>query len=381
MLYWQYFFTPPGGWGNRRSYDFARYWRASGHEVWILSGGTYFPPSYQHAKRAFRTPEGIPIVWLPAPYHQRQKIFGRIWAFLRFTFWSLYILRRLRTRKLYLIATLPPPFLPMIGALRRVLTGERFSIEVFDAWPQVLSAKLPPFLYAPLGLFMNWSFRQADVLFALSPDIAKYLPAAHTRISYNGTRPELFRRRKTAPFLPFRVIYAGTLGWINHLSFLVEVAELLQSYRGIEFWILGDGAERTLIMRKAHSLRSVKFFEPVPVESVPDWLSECHIGISLVRPVAILSSNSANKFYDYLANGLVIGLNYGGWQAEVLRSVQCGFSASSVHSFAAGILRYYWDRESWERASARARLWATAHYNRKELSEQVVAAIEGKVGR
>ncbi|MEN3041042.1 MAG: glycosyltransferase family 4 protein [Bacteroidia bacterium] len=377
ILYWQYFFTPPGGWGNRRSYDFARYWRAAGHEVWILAGGTYFPQSYLSKSRAFRTADGVPIVWLPTPYHQRQKTFGRLWSFLRFTAWSLYILWRLRARNLYLIATLPPPFLPIAGALERLLTGRRFSVEVFDAWPQVLSAKLPPLLYAPLSMLMRWSFRQADYLFALSPDIRAYLPSkVRVLVSYNGTHTELFRRRKRPSFLPFRVIYAGTIGWVNHLSFLIEVAKALRNYPAIEFWILGDGAEKPKVIELARGLASVRFFEPVPVEEVPYWLSECHIGVSLVRPIPILFSNSANKFYDYLANGLVVGVNYGGWQAEVIRSIRCGFSAPSVYSFAAGILRYYGDRAAWERAAERARLWAVAHYDRRRLSEEISALLK-----
>ncbi|MCX7764492.1 MAG: glycosyltransferase family 4 protein [Bacteroidia bacterium] len=370
ILYWQYFFTPPGGWGNRRSYDFARQWREKKHEVWILAGGTYFPSQYP--KRCAFLAKGIGIIWLPAPYHQKLGLGRRLWSFIRFSLWSIYILWRLRHRGLYLVATLPPPFLPFIAAFRKKLFGAPFSIDVYDAWPQILATKLPRSLYFLLAKALHWSFKEADKLFALSPDIARYLPAAKVCLSYNGTRPELFQRKRVAPFTPFRVIYAGTLGWANGVGFLLHVAQALRLYSSIQFWIIGDGAERALIEAQAKNLPNLQLWPPVPVEEMPFWLSEAHIGVSLVRPLPILASNSANKFYDYLANGLVVGINYGGWQAEVLRRVQCGFSAQSMMAFAAGILRYYWDRREWEKASARARLWAEKEYDRRLLSREVL---------
>lgn len=374
ILYWQYFFTPPGGWGNRRSYDFARYWRAHGREVWIIAGGTYFPPHYSKP-RAFRA-EGVGIIWLPAPYHQKLTLWQRAWHFLRFSLWSAYILWRLRRRFLYVIATIPPPTLPVLAALLRTLTGRRFSVDVYDAWPQVLSAKFSPFVYAPVAWLLRWSFHRADYLFALSPAIAHYLPPQKVKLSFNGTRPELFYRRQMPPFLPFRVIYAGTLGWVNGTDFLLRVAYELRGYRGIEFWIIGDGMEKERLMAAARHLPAVHFFPPVPVEAIPLWLSQGHIGVSLVRPIEILATNSANKFYDYLANGLVVGINYGGWQAEVLRRLNIGFSAPTVHSFAAGILRYYWDRAEWLQAIERARLWAQMEYDRKKLAKDVLKAVD-----
>jgi len=35
-------------------------------------------------------------------------------------------------------------------------------------------------------------------------------------------------------------------------------------------------------------------------------------------------TNSANKFFDGLASGTPIALNYGGWQAEILQNEGCG---------------------------------------------------------
>lgn len=381
ILYWQYFFTPPGGWGNRRSYDLARYWRGLGHTIWIVAGGTYFPEALRARlcrRRCFRTPEGIAIVYLPTPYHQRQGVFGRLGSFMRFTLWSWGILRRLRRANSVLIATVPPPFLPMVAAVQKKCYGHPFAVELYDAWPLVPAAlgvvpwPLRPLLYA----LSRWSYRQARPIIALSPGIRSALQLPQALVSYNGTAPERFRRRKIPPFLPFRLVYAGTFGRVNALRFLLQVAQCLRAYPAIEFWLIGDGAEAEMLRTEAQALPQVRFFPPVPSEEIPFWLSEAHIGVSTVLPIPILSTNSANKFYDYLACGLVVGLNYGGWQAEFLAQAGCGFSALTPETFAQQVLRHYWNRALWEASAARARAAAERYFDRRKLAQALLVELQ-----
>lgn len=380
ILYWQYFFTPPGGWGNRRSYDLARHWHAQGCKVWIIAGGTYFPEALRKRlgkRRCFRTRDGIAIAYLPTPYHQQQGFFQRLVSFIRFTLWSWGILRRLRREASVMVATVPPPFLPMVAALQKKLYGYPFAAELYDAWPLVPAALgvVPWPLRPALNALSRWSYLQAQPLIALSPGIRTVLRLPHALVSYNGTAPERFRRRKIPPFLPFRLLYAGTFGRVNSLRFLLQVAKHLRAYPAIEFWLIGDGAEAESLRAEAQVLPQVRFFPPVPSEEIPFWLSEAHIGVSTVLPLPILSTNSANKFYDYLACGLVVGINYGGWQAEFLAQAGCGFSAHTPEAFAQEVLKYYWNRALWEASAARAREAAERYFDRRKLAQTLLEAL------
>lgn len=377
ILYWQYFFTPPGGWGNRRSYDLVRFWKAAGVEAWVLAGGTYFPSALVkrlRGRRCFRTAEGIPIIFLPDAYHQYKGRIRRLWAFIRFVGWSIGILWRLRRRSFLLIATTPPPFLPGLAALRRFIAKKPYVVEIYDAWPAIPEAlgAVPRFLRGAFHFLSYWSYRQAALCIALSPGIQERLNLSNSLVSYNGTRTDLFRRRVIPPFLPFRLIYAGTFGWVNNLSFLVQVAQYLRGYPAIEFWLVGDGAERPEIEKAAQVLPSLRVYPPVSVEKVPYYLSEAHIGVSTVLPVEVLATNSANKFYDYLAAGLVVGLNYRGWQAALLESTGCGFGAWNVKEFAERVLFYYWHRAAWERAASRSRELAEKMFDRRQLAQELL---------
>jgi glycosyltransferase involved in cell wall biosynthesis len=91
-----------------------------------------------------------------------------------------------------------------------------------------------------------------------------------------------------------------------------------------------------------------------------------------VLPLPILTTNSANKFYDYLAAGLVVGLNYGGWQAELIEKEGCGFSAASPEAFAEQVLFYYGHRQAWRAAAMRARALAERLFDRRKLAQDLI---------
>jgi hypothetical protein len=113
----------------------------------------------------------------------------------------------------------------------------------------------------------------------------------------------------------------------------------------------------------------------VPPEELPYWLSQCHIGVSTVLPAQSLTTNAASKFYHYLANGLVVGLSYGGWQAEVLSQYQCGFSAEEPALFAEKVLYYYFHRRIWWESQAFGRLIAEQFFDQKVIGQQLLEKI------
>ncbi len=384
LLYWRYFFTPPGGWGDTRGLDFTTYWKRRGYQVWVLTSSTYFPQALRarlSRRRVFRTPEGIAILALPTPYHQYQSLYRRIGDLVRFSLFSLYILHRMRHVPLYVVVVSPPPVSLWLAALWRWCYKKPYAVEVTDAWPQVLEGLriFPRLFWKPIRHLFRWAYARADFLAAYSPDIAQALrevvPTSNTVLSYNGTRLDIFRRRRVPAFLPFRVVYAGTFGRVNGVGFILEVAHALRDWAGIQFWLVGDGYEQAVIAAKAQLLPNVHLHPPLPPAELSWFLHDCHIGVSTVRPIPILASNSASKFYNYLAAGLVVGINYGGWQKVCLERWACGFSATNPAAFAQAILEYYWDRGGWRAAQARARLLAEKYFDRGQLAAQMLQKI------
>ena len=349
--------------------------------MWVLSGGSYFPADLKKRlkeRRVFRTAEGVPIIWFPTPYHQKQPLWRRFWSFVRFTVFSFYIFRRLGRQNLYILGVVPPPTTLWGAALWRKLTGQPFALEVTDAWPQVLEdlGFVKTFFRGLLRKAFAWGYRKADFIAAYSPGILESLrPLAEKTpifVSHNGVHPVAFRRVASPPYLPFRLVYAGTFGRINGLDFLLEVAQHLLPWRGIHIWLIGDGSELERIKKQVRALPNVQLFPPVPAEDLPYWLNQCHIGVCTVLPAESLSRNAASKFYIYLASGLVVGINYAGWQAQILEQYQCGFSATDPYGFVQKVLQYYQKRFLWWDFQARGRLIVERFFDIRSIGVELL---------
>jgi glycosyltransferase involved in cell wall biosynthesis len=65
-------------------------------------------------------------------------------------------------------------------------------------------------------------------------------------------------------------------------------------------------------------------WEKVPKADLPVILGAATMSSSFVRPVRALWDNSANKFFDALAASRPIAVNYGGWQADLIRETGAG---------------------------------------------------------
>jgi len=125
------------------------------------------------------------------------------------------------------------------------------------------------------------------------------------------------------------VIYTGALGAVNGVDYLVHAAIRMRDLDPeVQFLIVGHGREWESTRRLAadHGLLdvSVHMWEKVPKSALPVILGAATVSTSLVRPVPALWDNSANKFFDALAAGRPIAINYGGWQSDLIRDTGAG---------------------------------------------------------
>ena len=59
----------------------------------------------------------------------------------------------------------------------------------------------------------------------------------------------------------------------------------------------------------------------MPKKDLPLLLSSATIVVSLFIDLPEMENNSANKFFDGLASGKPIMLNYGGWQSKLIEKI------------------------------------------------------------
>jgi glycosyltransferase involved in cell wall biosynthesis len=387
--------------GGTRSYEQARRLVALGHEVAVVS--TTMAPSGSPLSWRTTVEDGIQVHWLCLPYSNRMSFRRRILAFLWFAAGASVKATRLGGDVVF--ATSTPLTVAIPGMIAARLRRARFVFEVRDLWPEVpvdLGVLRNPILVRLAYALARAAYRNADQVVALSPGMAAGVavqgcPTARITTVPNAADLDLFasaredgaRFRAGQCWLGDRplVVYLGTFGRVNGLAYLVRLAAALRPVDPeVRFLLVGDGAEREALRGLADRLgvldTTLFLRPPVPKATVPAILGAATVATSVVLPVPSLVANSANKFFDALAAGCPVALNYGGWQAELLRETGAGVQLHPTDvRAAAGVLRERLEDRGWlDRAGRAARRLAVERFSRDALFDRLLTAVLGEAG-
>ena len=114
---------------------------------------------------------------------------------------------------------------------------------------------------------------------------------------------------------------------------------------------------------------------------MPKVLSASTVATSLFIDLPEMWNNSANKFFDALAAGRPILINYGGWQADLLKETGAGLIVPPQNpEEAAGLLHdFLQDSERVSRSGKAARKLAEEKFDRDNLARKLLTVLERAV--
>lgn len=400
IVYLHQYFNSPDMNGGTRSYEMARRMVAAGHDVQMVTSIR----EYHHLQDGwFTTREaGIQVHWFPVRYSNQMSFSARIGAFLRFALAARKKLVELEADVIFATSTPLTIALPAVFASRRKKISMVF--EVRDLWPEMpiaIGALKNPVLRAGARILERWAYNNSAAVVALSPGMKAGIVSAgypsdrvavipnscdNMEFSYNADASRLFRAERhwlgDKPLL----VYAGTFGKVNGVGYLVELAGALKE-RGSDIRILlvGDGAERHIVKQLAESTGVYQdnlFIEdPLPKKVIPSMLSAATVASALFIDLPEMRPNSANKFFDALASGTPVLLNYGGWMHDLVREHDCGLPMWQIPvDEVARILDTKIHCPAWlDSAGQAARNLAEEYFDRNMLAEQLIAVLQAAV--
>ncbi len=391
VLYLHQHFVTPEQPGGTRSYEMARRLVARGHRVTLL--GT--APRSSGRGVEHRVVEGIELRLAAVPYDNAMGPRARLAAFGRYAAWASAQL--MRHRPDVILASSTPLTVALPGLWGRLWHRVPMVFEVRDLWPELpiaIGALRSPMSRA-LASGLAWAaYRGAAEVIALSPGMADGVaawgvPRSRITVIPNGCDRQAFaveperieaERRRHFPRLGAEqplVVYAGTLGWMNDVGWLVELAAAVSVLDPrVRFAIVGDGAEREAIEARARALavldRVLWMHSGVPKRQMPGVLASATVATSLFRPVPAMVHNSANKLFDALAAARPVAINYGGWQAQMLRESGAGLAMPhAIEPAARALVSLLHDQPRLAAAREAARGLATERFDRDEQAGQL----------
>jgi glycosyltransferase involved in cell wall biosynthesis len=350
LIFHQYFGTSQDAGGGTRTYELGRRMVQRGDSVTIVTGNaSYFlgkKASHRKGLWSRENVEGIDVVRVHIPLGGSHSILPRIIGFLWFIPVGL-LAGLLAERPEVVVATSTPLTIGIPGYLLSRLRRVPFVLELRDLWPDCVVAwnvvKSKVLIRAGYWL-ERFLYRKAQRILAVTDGIReelirKGIDPGKISVITNASDIELFTPNGSSvdlealaqvPSDAFVCIHSGSLGFANCVDFLLDVAETLRDAPSIHFIILGAGPQKARLVAEAarRELHAVHFLDAVPKVEVPAFLRSVNLGIAAFRPSSLTYIFLPNKFFDYLACGLPVMVNFEGEARAYLEAANAGLYAA-----------------------------------------------------
>jgi glycosyltransferase involved in cell wall biosynthesis len=397
ILYLHQHFSTPAGSTATRSFAFARALAARGHHVTLATGRcqgaeTGLSGPFRRGRREGRV-AGFQVVEWDIPYANAMGIAARSAAFLRYAAAATRL--ALREKPDLIIASSTPLTIALPALCAKALRGIPFIFEIRDPWPElpramgVLPAAIAPFMEG----IANLACRHAAAVVALSEGMAETARArgadpARVQVIGNGCDLDLFgphiapwRPPEAAPW-EVLALYAGAHGRANGLGVVVEAARLLaaQGESRLRILLVGEGAEKTALMRAAAGLPNLTFLPPMPKRDVAGLFAGSQIALHILADCPAFAAWTApNKLMDGLAAGRPVISNLPGDAARLLTEGGAGVAVTpgDAAGLAAALIGLVEDPARRAAMGAAARGLAVRQYDRRLLAARFAALVEG----
>lgn len=292
-----------------------------------------------------------------------------------------------------------PPLFAMLSAwIWSRLTGTVFVLEVRDLWPEsavALGAVQNRFLIWLSARMESFLYQRADGIVTLTAGIADEIRSrVGTRKSILVSRyaidPEQSTldaagrddvRRDLGWHGDCVAIYAGNLGYANGLDMVLEAAASLKDQHGIRFVLIGDGANRSRLERRARDLgiTRIDFMPPVSKATVTRYLAAADIGLATLMDHRLFDAAIPTKLIDYMAAGLPVVAPRLREIGEIVSSAQCGllYRADSPSSLADAIAKLADARDTRRSMGAAGRREVARNFSMQRRNEDLRHFLEG----
>lgn len=390
LILHQHFNTPEKG-GAIRSYYLAKALVDKGLKVVVITA---------HNEKQYKKEitEGIEVHYLPVAYNNRFGFAARSWSFLKYVNGVMGLAGQFKDFN-YCYAISVPLTVGLAAMWIKLRYKIPYIFEVGDLWPDapVQMGFIKNYVFAHLLYKLERRIYQySQSIVALSPSIQsaieRKVPDKKVHLIPNMADCEFYRPEPKQVHLverlgvygKFVVSYIGAVGVANGLDYFLECANAARKAKlPIHFFICGDGALVDRLKKNAQqlSLANLTFLDFTNRKGVQDLLNVTDASFICYKQVPILETGSPNKFFDGLAAGKLIIINFEGWIKKEIEENQCGFYANPQQptDFVRKITPFLNDQKLLSRYQVASRHLAEKKYSRKQLSAEFAAVFSSSI--
>ena len=174
----------------------------------------------------------------------------------------------------------------------------------------------------------------------------------------------------------FYVQFAGLLGYVFDYKMFLDTAELLADQKDIEFLLIGEGNQKTVILEEIEKrgIGNIRYYPWQPLDIIADVYSACDIGIIPLKP-GVIGSGVPSKACQLMAarRVLVNSVEQSGY-TELFEENKMGVNVTthSAKDVADAILKLKADPELCKELGDRAHDFSYKYYSREINTQKFV---------
>ena len=398
ILFLTQYFPPETGAPSNRLSDLADRLANLGHQVTVLTALPNYPQGviFEGYRGRFMMTEkrnSIQVIrsWIFAT--RSKKFLPKLVNYFSFAILSCLVGAYTVKSSDIVFVESPPLFLAISGYLLARMKRAKFVLNISDLWPESAIA---------LGVLRNdriirWSvwlekelYRRADLVTGQTQGIMAGVrnrwPSAPRALLTNGVAPEFLQqieavrpsRSKLRQELGFGdkfiVAYTGVHGFSQRLETIICAAELLCSYKDIQFIFWGDGPEKPGLeaMVEAKHLSNVQFLPSQPSSRMPEVLTSVDVSVVPLARTELFKGALPSKLFEALGAGVPVVAAVEGEAKSLVEASGGGIviEPENAQQMAEAIVCLYREGGRREKLSTEGRSYVAMHYNRKTIAER-----------
>ena len=308
-----------------RVFERAVYWARWGHEVTVITSTPNFPqgkvyPGYENRWHTVEVIDGIRVVRVKTFIAANRGTLLRTLDFVSFMF-TAFLAGLVETRPHVVVATSPQFFSAICGWALGLVRRVPFVFELGDIWPAsivgvgVMKPNLGVRIMEAVELFL---YRNSACVAALTNAfkrnlVGRGIPADMITVVRNGVDLDRYHPRDRDEVLAeqwglsgkFVIGYVGTHGMAHNLINVMDAAERLRHRDDICFLLVGDGAERQMLLAELHNRRltNVIMQGPQPKSSMPQVWSVCDVALIHLKNSPVFAEVIPSKIFEAMGMG------------------------------------------------------------------------------
>lgn len=402
ILILSHYYTPEVNAPASRTSEHSRAWARAGHRVTVVTCAPNHPrgqiyPGYRNRLFQREMVDGVEVV--------------RLWTLLFAN--EGFLLRTLNYLSFLVAATAAAPFLPkpdvivstspqffcgLAGRVLRLVKRRPWVLEIRDLWPEsivTVGAMRKGLAVRFLEALEANAYRRADGIVVVADSFVEHVAERRRRreaihVIKNGVDLDLFQPGDGAEIrerfgLGDRIVaaYVGTHGMAHGLDTVLDAAALLRDDQRIGFLLVGDGAERARLVKRAREMRldNIRIVGQLPKADMPAVWSATDVSLILLRKKDTFTKVLPSKMFEAMAMTRPIVLGVEGEAKALLEEAGAGIATEpeNAEALAAAVQRLAADPALRARLGARGAEHVRRHYDRAALAHRYIDVLESAI--